>query len=340
MSQKNAHHLLILDDEPNIVKLYGALLRNNGYVVSEFMHAAEALQYLENTDNNIDLIIADVNMPDLNGIQFLDKLKKNSHLSSIPVIFLSAISDSAMQVNAYNLGAVDYLTKPVKKEIFLSKIKALLQSYSQKKIMDNVYLKGNEKDKKIDEIVAFCETKKFTGFAAVYHENRLGLLHFVGGMLEKIELENFTDADAYDRLNDWPNYRFVLIQGKYDESLLKEVLQISDITEPDDREKAKISLPSITKESTDEGIIESFSINDDTLPNPPANGADRPVFFEIYRNYANFTFSLAKLLNQKLISACIEFTNKQVLDIRIENGTNKFIMFKNKKAFSQNRGVE
>jgi CheY-like chemotaxis protein len=110
MPVKTKKHILVIDDEPAWLKITSHILENHGYDVLTAGSGAEALRAL--TTFKPDLIFSDVRMPDMNGFDLIDNLKRNPATSSTPVIFFSAIDDYDARKVARTLGAVDYLIKP------------------------------------------------------------------------------------------------------------------------------------------------------------------------------------------------------------------------------------
>ncbi len=114
--------ILIVDDEPKILKILSVMLKSNGYKVDTANNAMEALEKLKY--NNFDLIISDIKMPEINGIQFMKKVFNDYW--QMPFIFITAFADVESAVQAMREGAVDYIAKPFEEErIFLSIEKAL-----------------------------------------------------------------------------------------------------------------------------------------------------------------------------------------------------------------------
>lgn len=115
---KQKKQILIVDDEPAWIKVLSHLLRAKGYKVLEASSAKEALKTL--TGSTPDLILSDVRMPDMNGFDFLDKVRSTGRSAKIPVIFLSAVDDYDAKKVAKDLGATDYLIKPFDEHDVLS----------------------------------------------------------------------------------------------------------------------------------------------------------------------------------------------------------------------------
>ena len=102
--------ILIIDDKEAIIKIVSIYLSKD-YDFKSFMNPIEALEWLEK-DNIPDLIISDIRMPLMSGVELVDKLKSNNKLKFIPIIILSAEDDSAMRINLLRKGCDDYIVKP------------------------------------------------------------------------------------------------------------------------------------------------------------------------------------------------------------------------------------
>jgi len=106
--------ILVVDDEPAWLKILSYVLRKRGYDVREESSATGALKSLK--EYTPDLIVSDVRMPDMNGFDFLDRVKRSKTNSDIPFVFITAIDDYDSRKAAQDLGAADYLTKPFNEE--------------------------------------------------------------------------------------------------------------------------------------------------------------------------------------------------------------------------------
>ncbi len=104
-------HILIVDDEPIWLRTLTKILQSKGYDVKEAASGADALKTL--IDYVPDLILLDVRMPDMNGFDLLDHIKKLPKLAEKPVVFVSAMDDFHAKKVARELGAADYILKPI-----------------------------------------------------------------------------------------------------------------------------------------------------------------------------------------------------------------------------------
>jgi DNA-binding response OmpR family regulator len=102
--------IMIVDDTPDNLKLLEEMLRGRGYYVRAFPRGRLALAAAANEPP--DLIMLDINMPEMTGYETCERLKADPRLSSIPVIFISALNEALDKVKAFQCGGVDYVTKP------------------------------------------------------------------------------------------------------------------------------------------------------------------------------------------------------------------------------------
>ena len=117
--------ILIVDDEKDILEFLGYNLRKEGYEVIEAKTGDEALQLVKN--NTPDLIILDVMMPGIDGIETCQRMREMPKLKDTLIIFLTARNEDFSQIAGLDAGADDYVSKPIKPKVFLSRIKAIFR---------------------------------------------------------------------------------------------------------------------------------------------------------------------------------------------------------------------
>jgi DNA-binding response OmpR family regulator len=121
IKKKVPKRILIVDDDVLSLKLAGLILGQNGFDVFKAKSGIDAISFLKRQD--VDLILLDIEMPMMNGLKTLEKLRKDSATAKIPVICVTSNADSETVVNACRLEIVDYIRKPFKPEDLLARVK-------------------------------------------------------------------------------------------------------------------------------------------------------------------------------------------------------------------------
>jgi DNA-binding response OmpR family regulator len=110
LTEAIAGNVMIVDDNPANLKLLEDMLREHGYEVRSFPRGRLAMAAAE--QHPPDLILLDINMPEMNGYEVCEQLKSTSRLEGIPVIFLSALNATEDKIRGFQAGGVDYISKP------------------------------------------------------------------------------------------------------------------------------------------------------------------------------------------------------------------------------------
>lgn len=119
-------HILIVDDDPDIIKVLFFLLKDN-YFVEEAADGAAAVEYIA-AHPETDLVVLDVMMPGMSGYEACGKIRA---LSNAPILFLTAKSAEADMISAYGSGGDDFISKPFSQGEFLAKVNSLLRRYKE-----------------------------------------------------------------------------------------------------------------------------------------------------------------------------------------------------------------
>ncbi|MBQ3611422.1 MAG: response regulator transcription factor [Firmicutes bacterium] len=120
------YNILICDDEKDIVSALKIYLTDQEYCLYEAYNGREALDIIEN--NDIHLVLLDIMMPEMDGMQTLIRLRENRN---IPVIFITAKSEDSDMILGLNMGADDYITKPFKPIEVIARVKSHLRRYME-----------------------------------------------------------------------------------------------------------------------------------------------------------------------------------------------------------------
>jgi CheY-like chemotaxis protein len=121
VSQETQASIMVVDDQPANLKLMEGMLKKQGYGVRSFPRGRMALTAAGRQAP--DLILLDINMPEMTGYEVCERLKSDPRLARIPVIFLSALDATEDKVKAFHSGGVDYVSKPFQFEEVLARWK-------------------------------------------------------------------------------------------------------------------------------------------------------------------------------------------------------------------------
>ena len=121
----SAFKILLVDDEPDIVEFLGYNLKKEGYTILTANNGKEAIEIARKEVPH--LIVLDVMMPDMDGIETCREIREQKGLQEVIIAFLTARSEDYTQIAGFEVGADDYITKPIKPRVFISRIKALLR---------------------------------------------------------------------------------------------------------------------------------------------------------------------------------------------------------------------
>ena len=138
----NTHYrILLVDDEPDVLEFLGYNLKKEGYQIFTCNNGREAIETAARILPH--LIILDVMMPAMDGIEACKEIKQNANLENTIIIFLTARGEDYSQIAGFDAGADDYVTKPIKPRVLLSRVKALLRRYREKEVVQDVIQVGN-----------------------------------------------------------------------------------------------------------------------------------------------------------------------------------------------------
>ncbi|WP_417511039.1 HD domain-containing phosphohydrolase [Methylophaga sp.] len=128
--------ILIVDDVPDNIQVAMSLLREDSYEFSFANSGEKALSILQNDDAEFDLILLDIMMPGLDGYETCQRIKSQTQLKDIPIIFLTAKADVDSIARAFKVGGVDYVTKPFHAAELLARVRTHVQLYQTKKWLE------------------------------------------------------------------------------------------------------------------------------------------------------------------------------------------------------------
>ena len=182
--------IVAVDDSGIILKMLTKVLGEK-YDLHAFSGGKRALQFLK--DRTPDLIILDIDMPEINGYEMLKMIKEREHLQNIPVIFLTAETDPASEIMGFDLGAVDFIVKPFIAQVMKRRIATQLELSAYQHSLEKIVEEKVEENERLQNMLS-------VGFAELV-ESRDGV---TGGHIKNtsIYFEAFVSA-----LKDIPRYK-------------------------------------------------------------------------------------------------------------------------------------
>ena len=134
--KKKDIRILLVDDEPDILEIISYNLIQEGYQVITAEDGIEAIE--QGRKEKPHLIILDVMMPEMDGIEACERIRKFPDLQETVITFLTARSEDYSQMAGFEVGADDYITKPIKPKVLMSKVKALLRRFREDGTTTNI----------------------------------------------------------------------------------------------------------------------------------------------------------------------------------------------------------
>ncbi len=141
MSNKKSKRILVVDDEADILELLKYNLKKEGYDVKAVSDGAEAVELARGFLP--DLVLLDIMMPNQDGVETCRQLREIPDMNTTYIVFLTARSEEYSEVAAFDIGADDYITKPIKPRALMSRISAIFRRGEQKQKDNNLISIGN-----------------------------------------------------------------------------------------------------------------------------------------------------------------------------------------------------
>ncbi|WP_428355415.1 HD domain-containing phosphohydrolase [Methyloprofundus sp.] len=168
MDENRVATLLIVDDTPENIDVLRGILKQD-YKIKVASNGEKALRIAQ-SESAPDLILLDIMMPEMDGYEVCKRLKTNYATAKIPVIFVTAKDETADESLGFDIGAVDYITKPVSPPLVLRRVRTQLSLYDEKRLLDEVV---KERTKELDQ--TRLQIIQRLGRAAEYKDNETGM---------------------------------------------------------------------------------------------------------------------------------------------------------------------
>ncbi|MCK4560997.1 MAG: response regulator [Calditrichia bacterium] len=198
--------LLLVEDETSILFSVQRILELSGdYEVITAANGKTAIDKLAQVIP--DLIISDIAMPEMDGIEFCKHVRKSESTRSIPFIFLTAKKERILE--GIQTGSDDYIVKPFKVDELLVKIKSIFQRIESRR-EEALVQKGTLNDYNLDEILELCMKDAFSGELVLRNGENEGIIYLERGEISRINLLDHDEDQALDSLRKWHKGSFIL----------------------------------------------------------------------------------------------------------------------------------
>jgi two-component system, sensor histidine kinase and response regulator len=197
--------IVIVDDNPANLKLLEDMLLERGYEVRSFPIGRLALAAIMN--NPPDLILLDINMPEMNGYEVCQRIRATQDLADIPIVFLSALNDIQDKVKGFQSGGVDYISKPFQLEEVHARVETHLKLHklqqalkAQNEHLEEAVAQRTRELVEANRRLAILDASKDDFLALISHEFRTPLHGLLG--VAEIILDRMPSADQNGQLRE------------------------------------------------------------------------------------------------------------------------------------------
>jgi len=197
--------LLAEDEEPILIALQRILELTGEYEVVTAVDGVKALEKIKTVVP--DLILSDIVMPNLNGLDFCREVRKNPLTKSVPFVFLTAKKEKL--VEGMKIGGDDFLMKPFNVEEVLAKMAAIFRRIDQSREQASQH-KGRIEEVSVDEMLESCLREKISGELILQHDGDVGVVKLENGDIQVVSYKSLTGGEALDALREWDKGTFVV----------------------------------------------------------------------------------------------------------------------------------
>ncbi|WP_446009031.1 response regulator [Candidatus Electrothrix sp.] len=204
--------ILVVDDSPENLKLLVKILNENNFQARGSNSGPYALKSIKK--KRPDLILLDIKMPEMDGYEICSRLKEDESLVDIPVVFLSGLKDSTSKIKGFEVGGVDYITKPFQPQEILARVRTHLSMSRMKNHLEEMVLERTAELQKVTEQVKAALKEKEVLLKEIHHrvKNNMAMM----SSFLQFQIDQVKDPDALQRFIDTKSriYTMVLVHEK------------------------------------------------------------------------------------------------------------------------------
>ena len=217
--------ILAVDDEESILLSLQRILELSGdFEVLTAQSANDAWQIINK--QLPDLILLDIAMPDMDGIEFCKKIRNNELTRNLPVIFLTGKSDRLIE--GFKAGGDDFIVKPFNFDEVIVKIEAMFRRMRNIRELAT-QLRGNLSEYSLDDLLQMCHDKSITGSIVFYNQGETATVEVEKGELKDVRYKDLSEARALDAIRLWEEGMFVIrpIDFRFKPELMKKKVSVA-----------------------------------------------------------------------------------------------------------------
>lgn len=252
--QTKKKRILVVDDNTENIRVIGSILRQQGYNAGFAMDGQQALDILKGSFEEFDLMLLDVNMPGMNGFEVCREIRLMERFDELPVIFLTANTETAQIVEGFSSGGQDYVTKPFQTDELLARISTHLELREKRALLkqmnEQLNDKVRERTRDLEEAnqkleTAYDELRKLDESKAVFlrlisHEINTplnGVIGFADFLKEQLVSSEYFImieklSESAHRLNDFAQSSLIITRMRtYPDEYTKEMIELKDVVD-------------------------------------------------------------------------------------------------------------
>lgn len=198
--------VILVDDEPGIVQALQRILElSGGY---ESITASNGQEALKKINRQLpDLIISDIAMPQMDGLELCRRVRASEVTRNIPFIFLTAKKE--MAVEGFKVGADDFIKKPFNFDEVMAKIEAIFRRIDNSREQAS-QVKGDLSEYDLDHVLRICSARSLSGSVILQHKGKIGEIELAHGEIASVSLADLSEDEALDQLRSWKQGIFLI----------------------------------------------------------------------------------------------------------------------------------
>lgn len=212
-TQTAAPKILVVDDDPQWLRVVSLYLQKYAYQIATAQDGEEAIRKV--AEEQPDVVIADINMPGLDGFELCRQLRRDPATRTIPFIFLTGRDQDHDRVKARKIGSDDYLTKPCPLDRLSRSVDTLIDRVQQARNipMEEIELSGRIEEVDLLDLIQTLELNQKSGALVLSHGERTATLYFKEGVIVDADIRSPKREEPLFILLGWKTGRFLFLPG-------------------------------------------------------------------------------------------------------------------------------